>query len=143
MSKATACLCLSKYYFAVAEKNNYWFRIEAKDLFGMANIIIDNKKRGLMLNDLMASGLISRGKRVDSVSVRANFVNYDSAVMLVVNDFRNLGFRYESIEHNNYIECDMCGLIVKRNGRRQKYCQDCAKKMDRIHAVERYRSSVA
>ena len=136
-------LCLSKYYYAISDKSNYWFKMEVKDLFSLANVVASNTKRGLLLNDLIESGLVSRGRRVDSVSMRANFANDDSDTAIMINDFRNLGYRYDSIENNNYITCDECGVLVKRKGRRQKYCPDCAKKIDRIHALERYYNSVA
>lgn len=136
-------LCLSKYYYSVSEKCDYWFKIDAKDLFNMANVVVSNTKRGLMLNDLIEAGMIAKGRRVDSVSYRSNFIDDDSPTIISVDDFRNLGFRYESISSNEYITCDECGLLVRRKGRRQKYCKECAKRMDRQHALERYYNSVA
>ena len=136
-------LCLSKYYYLVSEKCDYWFKIDAKDLFNMANVVVSNTKRGLMLNDLIEAGMIAKGRRVDSVSYRSNFIDDDSPTIISVDDFRNLGFRYESISSNEYITCDECGLLVRRKGRRQKYCKECAKRMDRQHALERYYNSVA
>ena len=119
-------VCLAKYGNAVNEANRNWLNRDDRDIFLRAGVNVSSMRRDLMLNDLCELGYIGFSRIVDNTSINIKIIDDDSPTALRIVDFRNLGNQYMRLLGGNYLECESCGLVVKRKSNSQKYCQDCA-----------------
>lgn len=131
-------LCVAKYNNAVNPKNSNWVNTQMKDIFTLSNLRPCAKRRLLMINDLLRLGYISMSSIVDNVSVHIQIVdNSEDDSDIIITDFRNLGNQYLMYCGEDYIVCRSCGLVVKRTGRRQIYCNTCYAEINSINALAR------
>lgn len=130
-------ICFAKYYNAISDTNNGWTNRPDKEIFRAANVTTPISRQSLMLNDLRAAGLIEFSKKVDSTNIRVTCLDYDGPVVLHITDFRNLGNQYSMLLGEPYMECESCGAVVRRTGRRQKYCKTCAPEINRISTLQK------
>ena len=136
-------LCLAKYGNAINPNNNGWVNRKDKEIFSLANISITTKRQSLMINDLWTMQYIGYSRVVDNININVKIIDDESPVVLFVSDFRNLGNQYMRYCGEKYIECQSCGIVVKENHGKQKYCNDCALEIDRQKAVERYHKRIS
>lgn len=133
-----AMLCLAKYGNAVSANNNNWVNRKDKEIFSLANIVITTKRQSLLINDLWVMGYIGYSKVVDNININVKIIDNDSPTVLYINDFRNLGNQYLRFCGEKYIECECCGKVVKRTGRRQHCCGECAADVNRKKTLKYY-----
>lgn len=131
-------LCLAKYGNAINSNNNNWVNRKDKDIFSLANVKTTIKRQSLMINDLWIMGYIGYSKVVDNVNINVKIINEDSPVALCISDFRNLGNQYMRYCGEKFVECECCGVLIKCNHGKRKYCTDCAKKINREKTLIRY-----
>lgn len=132
-------LCLTKYLNAVDSRNRDWCRFELRDIFTLANLQMNVRRRGQVLSKLRGLGLVTFSHIVDNTNLHTEFVDHDGACVLQVRDFRNLGFQYMEISHSGYMRCAVCGLTIKRRSPAQKYCPVCAIAVDHAARTTRRR----
>lgn len=119
-------LCLAKLGNAISPKNNNWVNREHSEIFSLANPSNMNQKRRCgMLHKMWQDGLIDFSKIVDNINIRVMIVNNDSPVLFEISDFRNLGNQYRMIRGENYMQCECCGLVIKKTVNNQRYCRNC------------------
>lgn len=135
-----ALICLAKYSNLVSKKNGGWVNRQDKEIFRLANVVTSIKRQSLMLNDLRSAGLIRFSRRVDNININVLCLDSEGTPVLEVRDFRNLGYQYMRFHGQPYIECEQCGLVIRRRSNSQKYCHDCAVGVNRQNARERYAS---
>lgn len=121
-----ALICFAKFSNATSGEIHNWINHEDKEVFKAANIITPIKRQSLMLNDLREAGFIKFGKRVDNTNICVLCVDVDGEPVLSINDFRNLGYQWGKYLGEPFIECEECGLTVKKTNNRIKYCSKCA-----------------
>lgn len=109
------------------------------EIFRMANVATSIQRKGLMLKQLSDDGLISFGKRIDDMNITVDCLKYNSDPCLWISDARNVGNQYMMYAGMPYIACEECGLVIKRVGRRQKYCRECAAERN----IEKTKASIA
>lgn len=144
---AFTLLCVSKYWDLVSVHNNHWVNSPDKEIFSMANISISSKRQDLLYGKLLDAGLIKASKKIDNLNVQVLFQDdCDGNPVLLIKDFRNLGYQYMRLGGGPYIECEKCGIVVKAvehkryqtkrkdqhyngRGRAQRYCSACAAEM--------------
>ena len=131
-------LCVSKLCDALREQNNGWTNTDISDLFKLANVVLNKRRCGKLLNELMQDGCVAFSKRVNNTNIRVINPCDVSEVALVVSDFRNLGNQYMNHVGDGYIMCAECGLVIKKSGRRHRYCKECAEKMNRMNTLANY-----
>ena len=119
-------LCLAKYQNAVRENNSNWVNLERLAIFSAANVVLSTARQSLLINDLCNSGYISLGKRVDNNSIQVRICNDDSPEVVFISDFRNVGNQYRRMLGGKFMECAICGLVIRRNSNAQKFCPKCA-----------------
>lgn len=136
-------LCLAKYYDKAYNRDGHWINIDVGQIGKMANLPVGNVKRGLLINDFVSAGLITKSGRLDSTSLQVHFIDDASETKIRITDFRNLGYQYDNYLHGGYIECIECGLTVKRTGTRQKYCESCARTINAANVLRRYHEKTA
>lgn len=119
-------ICLAKYSDLVNEKNGGWVNRQDKEIFKLANVVTSIKRQSLMLNDFRAAGLIRFSRKVDNVNINVLCLDTGGETVLEIKDFRNLGYQYMRFHGDPYIECEECGLVIRKRSNAQKYCHDCA-----------------
>ena len=143
---AFTLLCVSKYWDMVSPNNNHWVNEKDSELMKMANISTSVRRQSAMFSELKSLGLVRSSARVDNLNVQVLFSDEESAVVLYVKDFRNLGYQYLKYLGEPYMECSCCGLVVRSStgvGRSRKYCSMCATKQkveQSVNSVMRLRS---
>lgn len=144
---AFTLLCLAKYWMAVMPNGSYWVNNKDNEIMSMANINTSIKRQCAMYWTLRENGMIQFSRKVDNTNVRVCFAEDGESVMHIT-DFRNLGYQYLKYHGEPYFECENCGLITKikspLNGRRQKYCSECAvaiRTQQQVNAVMRRRTA--
>lgn len=141
---AFVLLCVSKYWDVVSDSNNHWVNTTEREIFTMANISISTKRQNLLYGKLLKAGLIRASKKIDNLNVQVTFQDQEkNEPILLITDFRNLGYQYLKYLGGPYFECENCGIVTKLidhkkyqsvradsyhggRGRRQRYCQNCA-----------------
>ena len=120
-------LCLAKYGNALNEKNSGWVNIPQKDIFALANITLTTKRQSLAINDLWQAGMIGYSCLVDNINLQVKIIE-DGDEAMFIDDFRNLGNQYMWYLGGDYIRCDGCGIVIRRQSKssHQKYCDECA-----------------
>lgn len=123
---AFTILCLAKYGNARNENNNCWVNNDFKEIFKLARVSCNASDRKRRLNKLYTLGYISFAKRIDNMSIHAEFVNDDSENVIYVCDFRELGYEYLLYKGENFIRCKECGILTRGNKKgNKKYCKNC------------------
>lgn len=130
-------ICLAKYSNLVNEKNSGWVNRQDKEIFKLANVVTSIKRQSLMLNDLRSAGLIRFSKKVDNININVLCIDKNGTSVLDITDFRNLGYQYMRFHGDPYIECEQCGLVVRKRSNAQKYCHECGIEVNRQRTRER------
>ena len=122
-------LCYAKLYNTLSETNNGWVNTEVKEIYKAARVTVKYRNdKFLYLNDLENTGLISFSNKNDNLNMKVNFIYNNSNIVLKIKDFRELGYEYQNyIGDGNFIRCSECGRLVKKKGKRDKYCSKCKK----------------
>ena len=122
-------LCLAKYGNAVNERNGGWVNLSQRDIFALANITLTTKRQSLAINDLWQAGLVGYSCLVDNINLQVKIIE-DGDEAITISDFRNLGNQYMRYISSDYVECESCGIVIKKDtkhaGRPTKYCKECA-----------------
>lgn len=136
---AFTLLCLSKYGDAKKSRNDHWVNTPDRDVMQMANIILPLSGQSKLYSELNRLGMIQFSKRIGNLSVRVLF-QADGEQALSIDDFRNLGYQYQRLHENGYIECQNCGIVIParspKKGRPQKYCPECAAEIKMKQSIE-------
>lgn len=133
---AFTLLCLAKYWMIVNPKANGWVNNKDSDIMHLANINTSLERQSIIYRHLCDAGMIQFSRRVDNTNVRVCFAA-PGATAFSITDFRNLGNQYNMYcGAKDYIKCSVCGLVVKRTGNPQKYCKECASKVQTSQIVK-------
>lgn len=136
-------LCLAKLSNASNACNSGWINRDIKDIFVLANVKMSEDRRLAMLHDLYKADLIQISKKPGSMNVKVPWVDNDADHVMYVCDFRNLGNQFMLFTGEDYLECEECGLVVKRHSNRQLYCTTCAALEHRAQVLDKYYSQTS
>lgn len=130
-------LCLAKFQMLRTKGNSHgWVNNEDKEVFGLSNTTIKKKDQCLMIGDFYKRGLVELTKKVDDLSKKVTFMDWDGEIALKVYDMRDLGHTYAQYKGERFIRCEECGRLVKLKGNRTKYCTQCAKEINLRKTIE-------
>lgn len=133
-------LCYAKAHNETNKNNNNWVNCTIPELFKVSRVSLKYKNDKMyMLNDiknnllidekddngnLIKQSLISFSKKNDNKNIRLNFVDEKNEdIVLLINDFRELGYEYLLYLGENYSKCETCGILFKQNkNNTYKYC---------------------
>lgn len=120
-------LCLAKLGNLKRPKNNGWVNTDTKELFKMARINCRVYQRFYMIGKLGRQGFLEFPKKNGNLANRVTFIDDESEMVLLVSDFRDLGYEYMKYCGENIIRCRECGILTRgnKNGTKQ-YCSKCA-----------------
>lgn len=137
---AFTLLCLAKYRDITVENNDHWVSFEDKDIMRLANIKTSLKRQAMLFSRLEESGYLSFPNKVDSISMKVEFIdNKDNE--LEVTNYKDLGYQLLKYLGEPYFECCNCGAVVKlkpvANRRKPpKYCDECAARIKTKRSIE-------
>lgn len=122
-------LCYAKLYNTISENNNGWINTDIQEIYKVARVTVKYRKdKFLFLNDIERTGLISFSNKNDNLNLKINFFDMDGESVLDINDFRELGYEYLNyIGEGNFIRCSECNRLIRKTGKRDKYCSECKK----------------
>ena len=124
---AFTILCISKLNNARNPNNNGWVRTDDKEVFKLARISDSVSDRQMRIGKLYLAGLVELPKRIDNLSYRVTYVDDNSPAVLIISDFRELGYEYLLYKGENFIRCGECGILTRGNKNGTKrYCAECA-----------------
>lgn len=138
-------LCYAKYYNTISPQNNNWMNVSISDLFSSARVSVryrdDRFKMLFQLRQLKTSDgnpLFSVSKKNTNTNMRLHYVDMAGDPVLKISDFRELGYEYLNFcDPGAFTRCERCGILIRRNQRRPKYCRECAKYINREKTKER------
>lgn len=136
-------LCYAKLYNTISENNNGWINTDIQELYRVARVTVKYRKdKFLFLNDIERTGLISFSNKNDNLNLKINFFDMDGESVLEISDFRELGYEYLNyIGDDKFIRCSECSRLVRKNNNRQKYCNDCYKRINSEMTNERQKEN--
>lgn len=138
---AFTLLCLAKYWNTAYPVCDSWVSNKDNEVMRMANIHTSIRNQSQYFHILMEHNMIRPSKKIDNTSIKVLFIE-DGETAMDITDFRNLGYQYLMYcGDTKYFQCQNCGIIARKNksaemeeiqvkGRRQKYCSDCAVKVN-------------
>lgn len=123
-------LCYAKLYNTISENNNGWVNTDIQELYRISRVTVKYRKdKFLFLNDIEKTGLISFSNKNDNLNLKINFFDMDGESVLDINDFRELGYEYLNfIGEGSFVRCSECNRLIRKTGKRDKYCNECKKK---------------
>lgn len=121
---AFVLLVYAKYGNAKSSKNNSWVLTQQYKVFQAARVVGDS--RWTSMKELRDAGLIEFAHKVDNINVRVLFIDDKSGIELEITDLRELGYQYLRYIGEDFIECQECGVLVRKTCINKKYCKDCA-----------------
>lgn len=131
-------LCIAKYRHAVNANSDGWISTPRVDVYKMANVSGTLEHKAAVQRHIHDAGKIEWPRRADSENVKVLICDFGGEPVLHIRDFRNLGYQYRRWCGEAYFACSECGLVVRRNSNRMKYCKDCADEINRQKARERW-----
>ena len=93
----------------------------------MARIDCRVYQRFYMIGKLGRQGFLEFPKKNGNLANRVTFIDDESEMVLLVSDFRELGYEYMKYCGEDIIRCRECGILTRgnKNGTKQ-YCSKCA-----------------
>lgn len=124
-------LCYAKLYNSISENNNGWVNTDIKEIYRVARVTVKHREdKFLYLNDIEKTGLISFSNKNDNLNLKINFIDTSSNVVLLIDDFRELGYEYLNyLGKGNFIRCTVCNKLIRKTNNKCLYCKECAKKI--------------
>lgn len=120
-------LVLAKFYMSNNKTDKYYVGCEDNDIFKLCDMYTRKQEKLDMMHYLTVKGYI---KPTLSMSSVVNYVNEDSEVVMEVIPSEDMIYRFEKEYLGGiFINCEVCGRLVKKTNNRIKYCKKCSKKI--------------
>ncbi|MCI7634021.1 MAG: hypothetical protein MSS80_08360 [Mollicutes bacterium] len=120
-------LVLAKFYMNNNKADKYYVGCEDNDIFKLCDMYTRKQEKLDMMHYLTVKGYI---KPTLSMSSIVNYVNEDSEVVMEVIPNEDMIYRFEKEYLGGiFINCEICGRLVKKTNNRIKYCKKCSKKI--------------
>jgi len=126
-------LIYAKIFNYINPKNNNWVSSRYRnDIFKDANVTETGKEQLLTLHKMLIDNIVVMSKNITNNSLNVeNYINEKCNVILVINDFRELGLQYlKFIGDESILICSQCGKCIKQINKKSrpiKYCNECSK----------------
>ena len=141
-----ALLCIAKLQKNTLGYRNGKYKFALTNIFKLARVHIPSTKRNEFMHGLLENGYISAPFRVDDEQRYITFMSDGDGETAVIKinelDFYELAYVYENWKSggSKFVRCDSCGRLIKRSKTRpRKYCEECAKDIERDLCRERVR----
>lgn len=116
-----------------------WVNFRDAEIFKLANVHLSIEDRDYLIHDLKEQGLLELNHIVGKSGLRVKLAS-DSPVALRIERPDHFGNQYLLyLKNHEWMMCERCGRLIRRNNNKQKYCKYCYKKLNHERALERYK----
>lgn len=136
---AFTLLCFAKFELAKG-KNEPWINCDLKYVYKAAKLSGYSRTQcNMCMHQLYKNGFIQLNERVDDLSIKVPFADKENIgnVALKVGDINYAGDYFLQYMGRKYVECQSCGKLTPKTGRRTQYCHDCATALNREKTRQR------
>ena len=135
-------LCMAKQQSVSNGFTNGLVKYSITELCKMARISVPAEDREYILYDIVQRGFLGYPKKNNTQCLIVNFINDEDEAVLTLNetDCQELAYAYLNWKNNGkgYTRCQECKKLIKQSKTRpRKYCETCAKEIERIQTRER------
>lgn len=136
-------LCCAKAHNKMFSSNDNWVNEDSMEIYKSCRLRSrDKDDRFMLLNRILninynENPYISISKKNTNRNIRVNFIDYESEIVLKVDDsmLNELGYTYMNYYGKcNITKCTNCGKLIKIKSKfdsSTKYCDSCAREMDK------------
>ena len=137
-------LCMAKQQAVSNGFTNGLVKYSITDLCKTARISVPADEREYILYNIVQKGFLGYPKKNNTQCLIVNFIDNDSEVVLNLDesDCYELAYLYLSWKNDGkgYTKCKRCGRMIKQSKTKpKKYCEECAKEVEREKSKERVR----
>lgn len=136
-------LCMAKQQSMANGFTNGLVKYSITELCKMARVSVPADDREYILYEIVRKGLLGYPKKNNTQCLIVNFINTDEvALELDETDCQELAYAYLSWknEGKGYTKCQRCHRLMKQGKTKpKKYCETCAKEVERENTRERVR----
>ena len=113
--------------------SNGWINTDIHDIFREAKVTLKGDDKIFKVNDLYNKGYISQSNNCANTALKLEYIDIDSENKIYVDNFNNvISYYYEYRDKKKYRVCKECDIRFEHNpkAKKQKYCKNCAKKVN-------------
>lgn len=143
---AFVLLCLAKYHNEVSEEADNCIYFKLNEIKNMARINMSKKDFEYFYNNMYKIGALLENNSPTSTVQIVNFTSYDESDPIVMEiqevDYLELAYLYLSWKNNGkqYGRCSKCNRLMRQGKTKpRKYCEECAKIVEKENSKERVR----
>ena len=124
---AFSLLCYAKLTNSRAGKESDWANPKPSELKKTSKVGGNDKEFNLIINSLYRKGLVEFPKSNGLLSVKVLFVDHEENTkpVLLISDYRCLGYEYVKYIGQPYRKCKNCGILFRYKDKRNKKCKSC------------------
>ena len=137
-------LCMAKQQSVSNGFANGLVKYSITELCKMARISVPADDREYILYDIVQKGFLGYPKKNNTQCLIVNFINDSDKPILTLNelDCQELAYIYLNWKNNGkgYTRCQKCNRMIKQSKTKpRKYCEECAKEVEKEHIRDRVR----
>lgn len=137
-------LCMAKQQCVSYGFTNGLVKYSITDLCKTARISVPADEREYILYNIIQNGLLGYPKKNNTQCLIVNFINNDDDAVLTLDeiDCQELAYVYLNWKNNGkgYTRCRKCNKLIKQSKTKpRKYCEECAKEVEKENSKERVR----
>ena len=136
-------LCMAKHQRMSNGFTNGLVKYSITEVCKLARVSVPADDREYILHKILKGGLIDIPKKNDTKCLIVNFIDVNNEMLKLDEiDCQELAYVYLHWKNGGkgYTKCKRCGRWMKQSKTKpKKYCEDCAKEVERINNKERVR----
>ena len=136
-------LCMAKQQSMSNGFTNGLVKYSITDLCKTARVSVPADDREYILYEIVQRGLLGYPKKNNAQCLIVNFIGVDEVVLeLDEMDCCELAYAYLRWKNNGtgYTKCQKCHILIKQSKTKpRKYCEECAKEVEKENSKERVR----
>ena len=137
-------LCMAKQQSIANGFTNGLVKYSLPDLCKTSRISVPAEDREYILHNIIQNGFLGYPKKNNTQCLIVNFIDEsgDAVLTLDETDCKELAYLYLSWKNNGkgYTRCKECNILIKQSKTKpRKYCEECAKEVEKKNVKERVR----
>lgn len=126
---AFVMLIYAKISNIMINKEDGWINISYSMICKEARIYLNSIEKLKLFNKLYEKEYIEQRKKNDKTNIKVNYINNNSDIEIVIEDFNNVIDYYILWGNKDMIRCINCGKPTKKKNNKTIYCTKCAKEI--------------
>jgi hypothetical protein len=138
-------LCIAKYECYYHDEPKYWISWSLNNISKLARVHVTKDENRQLFRELVLSGVIESNSSGVNLYEHILFVSHDKDDSVVLElseiDYKELAYTYLFYKNgfSGYVHCEKCCRLVKQKSNRQKFCNECAEKVEQENTRNRVR----